>query len=134
MRTICALVFGLLLGALGWGASRADQSRVNADLVCSKHSDITLIRFPMSEDEATPVYPALAATIDCGLSSAPAGHQTDCFPPGSRAPMIALWLLHANGSSLAISIYVSIACVISALSALIARETCGESFATIDAR
>ena len=53
---------------------------------------------------------------------------------GSLAPIIALWLLHRTGSTLGISIYVALACVISVIAALTARETSGESFATIDVR
>jgi metabolite-proton symporter len=53
---------------------------------------------------------------------------------GSLAPIIALWLLHKTGSTTPISIYVALACAISVFSALKARETKGQSYATIDAR
>jgi MFS family permease len=61
-------------------------------------------------------------------------YQLTSIFAGSLAPIIALWLLHATGSSLGISIYVAGACAISAFCALAARETSGESFAAIDAR
>jgi MFS family permease len=53
---------------------------------------------------------------------------------GSLAPIIALWLLHATGSTTPISIYVAAACAVSVFAALRARETSAESFAVIDAR
>jgi MFS family permease len=67
-------------------------------------------------------------------SGASIAYQLTSIFAGSLAPIIALWLLRATGSSLAISIYVAVACAVSAFSALTARETSGESFAAIDAR
>jgi MFS family permease len=53
---------------------------------------------------------------------------------GSLAPIIALWLLGATHSTLAISIYVALACAVSVFAALKARETRGDTYAQIDAR
>jgi len=67
-------------------------------------------------------------------SGASIAYQLTSVFAGSLAPIIALWLLHATGSTLAISIYVALACAVSVFSALKARETAGDSYAAIDAR
>ena len=67
-------------------------------------------------------------------SGASIAYQLTSVFAGSLAPIIALWLLHLTGSTTAISIYVAGACAVSVFSALRARETMGQSYATIDAR
>ena len=67
-------------------------------------------------------------------SGASIAYQLTSVFAGSLAPIIALWLLHKTGSTTPISIYVALACAISVFAALRARETRGESYATIDAR
>jgi len=52
-------------------------------------------------------------------------YQLTSILAGSLAPIIALWLYKDTGSSIAVSIYVAIACAISCLSALLANETKG---------
>jgi len=52
-------------------------------------------------------------------------YQLTSIFAGSLAPIIALWLYKDLGSSVPVSIYVAIACTISGVSALLARETKG---------
>jgi metabolite-proton symporter len=52
-------------------------------------------------------------------------YQLTAIFAGSLAPIIALWLYKDLGSSLPVSIYVAIACAISGVSALLAKETKG---------
>ncbi len=52
-------------------------------------------------------------------------YQLTSIVAGSLAPMIALWLYKQYGSATPVAIYVAVACVISAISALLARETRG---------
>ena len=52
---------------------------------------------------------------------------------GSLAPLIALALFRQTHSAVPISIYVFLTCAVSVISALVARETKGKSFAEIDA-
>jgi len=68
------------------------------------------------------------------FSGASLAYQLTSIVAGSLAPIIALWLLDKTGSPLSISLYVALACAISAFAALKARETRGETFAEIDAR
>ncbi len=67
-------------------------------------------------------------------SGASIAYQLTSVFAGSLAPIIALWLLQTTHSTLAISIYVAVACAVSAFAALRARETKGETWAQIDAR
>ena len=67
-------------------------------------------------------------------SGASIAYQLTSVFAGSLAPIIALWLLKTTHSTLAISIYVALACAVSVFAALRARETKGESWAEIDAR
>jgi metabolite-proton symporter len=52
-------------------------------------------------------------------------YQLTAIFAGSLAPIIALWLYKDTHSSVPVSIYVAIACAISGISALLARETKG---------
>jgi MFS family permease len=52
-------------------------------------------------------------------------YQLTSIVAGSLAPIIALWLYHRTGSAAPVAIYVAVACVISGVSALLARETKG---------
>ncbi len=52
-------------------------------------------------------------------------YQLTSIVAGSLAPIIALWLYKAYGSAMPVAIYVAAACVISGMSALLARETRG---------
>jgi metabolite-proton symporter len=52
-------------------------------------------------------------------------YQLTSILAGSLAPIIALWLYKSTGSATAVSIYVAVACAISAISALLAKETRG---------
>jgi len=67
-------------------------------------------------------------------SGASIAYQATSIFAGSLAPIIALWLIQKTGSSFSVSVYVAVACVISAIAALVARETKGQTFAEIDAR
>ncbi len=67
-------------------------------------------------------------------SGASIAYQLTSVFAGSLAPIIALWLLHETHSTLAISIYVALACAVSVFAALRARETSGDTYAEIDAR
>ncbi|MBI1196436.1 MAG: MFS transporter [Phenylobacterium sp.] len=60
-------------------------------------------------------------------------YQLTSIVAGSLAPIIAIALLQATHSSIWISVYVGVAGAISFVSALLARETRGKSFAEIDA-
>jgi metabolite-proton symporter len=66
-------------------------------------------------------------------SGASIAYQLTSVFAGSLAPIIALWLLHRFGTTVPISIYVALACAVSVFAALKARETSGQSYATIDA-
>jgi metabolite-proton symporter len=52
-------------------------------------------------------------------------YQLTSIVAGSLAPIIALWLYHRTGSAVPVAIYVAAACIISGVSALLARETKG---------
>jgi hypothetical protein len=60
-------------------------------------------------------------------------YQLPAIVGGSFAPIIAISLLKATGSTVPISVYVAIACALSFIAALVARETKGKSMAEIDA-
>ena len=66
-------------------------------------------------------------------SGASFAYQATSIVAGSVAPIIALALWNRTHSSLPISIYVGVACAISFVAALMARETKGLTFAEIDA-
>ena len=52
-------------------------------------------------------------------------YQLTSIAAGSLAPIIALWLYKEYGSATPVAIYVAIACAISGVSALLAKETKG---------
>jgi MFS family permease len=58
-------------------------------------------------------------------------YQLTAIFAGSLAPIIALALYQEYGSWLPVAIYVGVACVISGVSALLARETKGVELAEI---
>jgi metabolite-proton symporter len=58
-------------------------------------------------------------------------YQLTSIVAGSLAPIIALWLYKETGSATPVAIYVGIACAISGLSALLAKETKGVELAAI---
>ncbi|HET7577326.1 MAG TPA: MFS transporter [Sphingomicrobium sp.] len=58
-------------------------------------------------------------------------YQLTAIFAGSLAPIIALWLYKDTHSSVPVSIYVAIACAISGISALLARETKGVELSEI---
>ena len=58
-------------------------------------------------------------------------YQLTSIIAGSLAPIIALWLYKEYGSATPVAIYVAAACVISGVSALLARETRGLELAAI---
>ncbi len=66
-------------------------------------------------------------------SGASIAYQVTSIFAGSLAPVIAVALLQRTHSTLAISIYVAVACGVSVVAALVGRETKGLSFAEIDA-
>jgi MFS family permease len=67
-------------------------------------------------------------------SGASLSYQLPAVIGGSLAPIIAIGLLKATGSTTPIAAYVAGACAISLAAALIARETKGRTFAELDAR
>ncbi len=66
-------------------------------------------------------------------SGASLAYQLTSIVAGSLAPIIALAILKSTGSSFGVSVYVGVAGLISVVSALLARETRGKTFAEIDA-
>jgi metabolite-proton symporter len=58
-------------------------------------------------------------------------YQLTSIVAGSLAPIIALWLYSETGSATPVAIYVGIACAISGISALLAKETKGVELAEI---
>jgi MFS family permease len=58
-------------------------------------------------------------------------YQLTSIVAGSLAPIIALWLYSKYDSAVPVAIYVGVACVISGMSALLARETRGVELAAI---
>lgn len=66
-------------------------------------------------------------------SGASLSYQVPVIVGGSLAPIIAIGLFRATGSSVPIAIYVLAMCAVSFAAALLARETKGRTFAEIDA-
>jgi MFS family permease len=66
-------------------------------------------------------------------SGASIAYQVTSIFAGSLAPVIAVALLQATHTTTPIAIYVAAGCVVSLVTALLARETRGMSFAQIDA-
>jgi metabolite-proton symporter len=64
-------------------------------------------------------------------SGASIAYQLTAIFAGSLAPIIAVWLYRDYGSALPVAIYVAAACLISGVSALLARETRGVELAAI---
>lgn len=64
-------------------------------------------------------------------SGASIAYQLTAIFAGSLAPIIAVWLYKEYGSALPVAIYVGAACLISGVSALLARETKGVELAAI---
>ena len=60
-------------------------------------------------------------------------YQVTSIFAGSLAPVIAVALLQRTGSTTPIAAYLAVACIVSAIAALTARETRGLSFAELDA-
>ena len=58
-------------------------------------------------------------------SGASIAYQLTAIFAGSLAPIIAVWLYKEYDSALPVAIYVAVACLISGVSALLARETKG---------
>jgi metabolite-proton symporter len=67
-------------------------------------------------------------------SGASIAYQVTSIFAGSVATIVAIWLFRETGSTVPISAYVAVACLISLVSAFVARETRGLTFAEIDAR
>jgi hypothetical protein len=59
-------------------------------------------------------------------------YQLTSILAGSLAPIVALWLYKEYDSAVPVAIYVGIACVISGVSALLARETKGLALDSIE--
>jgi metabolite-proton symporter len=66
-------------------------------------------------------------------SGASIAYQVTSIFAGSLAPVIAVALLQRTGSTTPIAAYLALACLVSAIAALAARETRGLSFAELDA-
>jgi MFS family permease len=64
-------------------------------------------------------------------SGASMAYQLTSIVAGSLAPIIALALYQRTGSALPVAIYVAVACAISGIAALLARETRGVELAAI---
>lgn len=64
-------------------------------------------------------------------SGASIAYQLTAIFAGSLAPIVAIWLYHKYGSALPVAIYVAIACAISGITALLARETKGVELSEI---
>ena len=64
-------------------------------------------------------------------SGASISYQFTAIIAGSLAPIIAVWLYRSYGSAVPVALYVAIACAISGVSALLARETKGIELADI---
>ena len=64
-------------------------------------------------------------------SGASIAYQLTAIFAGSLAPIVALWLYKEYDSALPVAIYVGVACAISGVSALLARETKGVELADI---
>jgi metabolite-proton symporter len=64
-------------------------------------------------------------------SGASIAYQLTSIAAGSLAPIIALWLYRQSGSWVPVAIYVGTCCLVSGVTALLARETKGIDLATI---
>jgi hypothetical protein len=64
-------------------------------------------------------------------SGASIAYQLTSIAAGSLAPLIALTLYQQTKSAIPVAIYVGIACLVSGISALLARETKGIELASI---
>jgi hypothetical protein len=58
-------------------------------------------------------------------------YQLTSILAGSLAPIVALWLYKESNSYLPVAIYVGVACLISGVTALLARETRGIELSSI---
>jgi metabolite-proton symporter len=58
-------------------------------------------------------------------------YQLTSIVAGSLAPIVAIWLYQRTQSTVAVSAYVAVACVVSGVTALLARETRGIDLASI---
>ena len=64
-------------------------------------------------------------------SGASIAYQLTAIFAGSLAPIIAVWMYRQYGSAVPVSIYVGVACLISGVSAVLARETKGVELSAI---
>jgi MFS family permease len=58
-------------------------------------------------------------------------YQLTSIVAGSLAPIVALWLYSEYGSATPVALYVGAACIISGVSALLAKETRGANLEAI---
>jgi uncharacterized membrane protein len=58
-------------------------------------------------------------------------YQLTSILAGSLAPIVALWLYREHKSAVPVAIYVGAACVVSGISALLAKETKGVELSAI---
>jgi metabolite-proton symporter len=65
-------------------------------------------------------------------SGASMAYQLTAIFAGSLAPIIATWILSEQGDAFWIAVYVAAACLISGITALLARETAGKELAEIE--
>lgn len=71
--------------------AHADQAWQNADVVCSSHSELAVVRFGMSWNDDPPQYAKLPASVDGGLSSTPPTKEQTCRLPSGRIVRMRTW-------------------------------------------
>jgi|GEM_PF-4299431 len=74
----------ILIAVLSHGPALADQAVQHTDVVCSKTSEVAVVRFGMGRNNDPPRYATLPAALDGGLSSAPPSRARTCRLPSGR--------------------------------------------------
>ena len=64
--------------------AHADQAWTNADVICSRSSEVAVVRFGMSWNGDPPTYAQLPPSLDSGLSQRPSSKIHTCRLPSGR--------------------------------------------------
>ena len=90
-----------------------------------------LLSLPVHDMQYGPQAAFIAESFPAGIrySGSSLGYQLASITSGGPAPLIAAWLIHSFGTSMAVSAYLAIIAAISAVSAMILRDRSGEDYA-----
>ena len=89
-----------------------------------------LLSLPVHDMQYGPQAAFIAESFPAGIrySGSSLGYQLASITSGGPAPLIAAWLIHSFGTSMAVSAYLVIIAAISAVSAMILRDRSGEDY------